>query len=122
MRPRLSDTDKRKARLIIRVSREEKLRLKALTKKGKYGCMSDLIRSRIFNETNRKVISLDNGVKAQLKSLDYELNKIGVNLNQLSKRMNSFAGYRIDDNDRQLLKQAFDMMRNCLIVLQKYLH
>ena len=57
-----------------------------------------------------------------LKILDYELNKIGVNLNQLSKRMNSFAGYNIDDNDRRLLHQAFDMMRNCLIMLQKYLH
>ncbi|WP_394330549.1 hypothetical protein [Sunxiuqinia dokdonensis] len=46
---------------------------------------------------------------------------MGVNLNQLSKRMNSFAGYRVDDNDRQLLKQAFEMMRNCLVLLQKYL-
>jgi len=122
MRPKLSDTEKRNARLIIRVSREEKFRLKALTKKGKYGCMSDLIRTKVFNESTRKIISLDEETRSQLKSLDYELNKIGVNLNQLSKRMNSFAGYRIGDNDRQLLKQAFEMMRNCLIVLQKYLH
>jgi len=122
MRPKLSDTDKRNAKIIIRVSRDEKLRLQSLTKRGKYGCMSDLIRSRVFNESNRKVISLDEEANAQLKSLDFELNKIGVNLNQLSKRMNSFAGYNVGDNDRQLLKQAFDMMRNCLITLQKYLH
>ena len=60
--------------------------------------------------------------KSQLKSLDYELNKIGVNLNQLYNHMNSFAGYNVGDNDRQLLRQAFDMMRNCLILLQKFLH
>lgn len=53
--------------------------------------------------------------------MDYELNKIGVNLNQLSKRMNSFAGYNIGDNDRQLLKQAFEMMTHCLAFLQKHL-
>ncbi len=122
MRPKLPDTDKRNAKLIVRVSRDEKLRLQSLTKMGKYGCMSDLIRSKVFNESNRKVISLDEDANAQLKNLDYELNKIGVNLNQLSKRMNSFAGYNVGDNDRQLLRQAFDMMRNCLILLQKLLH
>lgn len=122
MRPKLSDTDKRNAKLIIRVSKDEKLRLQRLTKRGKYGCMSDLIRSKIFNESNRKVISLDEEANTQLKNLDYELNKIGVNLNQLSKRMNSFAGYNVGDNDRQLLRQAFDVMRNCLITLQKLLH
>lgn len=122
MRPKLPDTDKRNAKLIIRVSRDEKLRLQSLAKRGKYGCMSDLIRSKVFNESNRNVISLNEEAKSQLKNLDYELNKIGVNLNQLSKRINSFAGYNVGDNDRQLLRQAFDMMRNCLILLQKLLH
>jgi hypothetical protein len=122
MRPKLPDTDKRNAKLIIRVSRDEKIRLQILTKRGKYGCMSDLIRSKVFNESNRKIISLDEEASTQLKNLDFGLNKIGVNLNQLSKRMNSFAGYNVGDNDRQLLRQAFDMMRNCLIILQKLLH
>ena len=80
------------------------------------------MRNKIFDQSKRKVISLDDQAKEQLKSLDYELNKIGVNLNQLSKRINSFAGYNVGDNDRQLLRQAFDMMRNCLILLQKLLH
>lgn len=122
MRPRLPDKDKRTEMLIIRMTREEKIRLQSLVKRGKYGCTSDYIRSRIFKQSERKVISLDENTNNQLKSLDYELNKIGVNLNQLSRRMNSFAGYRVDDNDRQLLRQAFEMMKNCLIFLQKYLH
>ncbi|MBL7965534.1 MAG: plasmid mobilization relaxosome protein MobC [Prolixibacteraceae bacterium] len=122
MRPKLSDTNKRTEKLIIRLTKNEKLSLQNLTKHGKYGCMSDYMRNRIFDQSKRKVISLDNEAKEQLKSMDYELNKIGVNLNQLSKRMNSFSGYNVGDNDRQLLKQAFEMMRNCLIVLQKFLH
>ena len=83
--------------------------------------MSDYIRFRIFDLSHRKVISLDEEASTRLKNMDYELNKIGVNLNQLSKRMNTFAGYNVGDNDRELLRQAFDMMRNCLILLQKYL-
>lgn len=121
MRPRLTDKEKRTIVVRFLMTKEEKIRLDSLVKRGKYGCTSDFLRFKIFDESRRKTISLDEETKSQLKSLDYELNKIGVNLNQLSKRMNSFAGYRISDSDRQLLKQAFDMMRNCLILLQKYL-
>ena len=122
MRPRISDKDKRKIVVRLLMTEEEKLRLDSLVKQGKYGCLSDYMRNKIFDQSKRKVISLDDQAKEQLKSLDYELNKIGVNLNQLSKRMNSFSGYSVGDNDRQMLKQAFEMMRYCLITLQKYLH
>jgi hypothetical protein len=97
MRPKIPDSDKRKDKLIIRVSMEEKLRIRTLTKSGKYACMSDFIRVRIFNQTKKKTIALDDETNMQLKQMDYELNKIGVNLNQLSKRINSFAGYNIGD-------------------------
>ncbi len=122
MRPRISDKDKRKIVVRLLMTREEKLKLDSLVKQGKYGCMSDYLRSKIFDQSKKRVISLNDEAKEQLKNLDYELNKIGVNLNQLSKRMNSFSGYNVGDNDRQLLKQAFDMMRNCLIILQKLMH
>jgi len=122
MRPVLPDKDKRCIVVKLLMTREEKLRLDSLVKQGKYGCMSDYLRSKIFDQSKRKVISLDSEAKDQIKSLDYELNKIGVNLNQLSKQMNSFAGYRIDDHDRGLIRQAFAIMRNCLIILQRYLH
>lgn len=121
MRPRLADKEKRTVVVRFLMTKEEKIRLDSLVKRGKYGCTSDFLRFKIFDESRRKTISLDEEANSQLKSLDYELNKIGVNLNQLSKRMNSFAGYQISDSDRQLLKQAFDMMRQCLILLQKYL-
>jgi Arc/MetJ-type ribon-helix-helix transcriptional regulator len=122
MRPRISDKEKRKIVVKLLMSRDEKQKLESLVKQGKYSCMSDYMRNKIFDQSKRKVISLDDQAKEQLKSLDYELNKIGVNLNQLSKRMNSFSGYNVGDNDRQLLKQAFEMMRNCLITLQNLLH
>ncbi len=121
MRPRLTDKEKRTVVVRFLMTKEEKIRLDSLVKRGKYGCTSDFLRFKIFDESRRKMIVLDDKASNKLKSLDYELNKIGVNLNQLSKRMNSFAGYRISDSDRQLLKQAFEMMRQCLILLQKYL-
>ncbi len=121
MRPRLANNEKRNAKLIIRVSNEEKLRIKALTKAGNFLCMSDFVRVRIFRKLDKQVLRLDDETNRQLKKMDYELNKIGVNLNQLSRRMNSFAGYNVGDNDRQLVRQAFDRMTQCLAFLQKYL-
>ena len=121
MRPALSENEKRSKKLIIRVNQDEKLRIKSLTESGGYPCMSDFIRNRIFRRLDKKTITLDNETSRQLKEMDYELNKIGVNLNQLSKRMNSFAGYNIGDNDRQLLRKAFEMMTQCLAFLQKHL-
>ena len=121
MRPRLTDKEKRTIVVRFLMTKEEKIRLDSLVKRGKYGCTSDFLRFKIFDQSRMKMIELDDKASNKLKSLDYELNKIGVNLNQLSKRMNSFAGYRMGDSDRQLLKQAFDMMRQCLILLQRYL-
>ena len=92
-----------------------------MTRSGSYACMSDFIRSRIFKRLDKKIVSLDENTSYQLKQLDYEINKIGVNLNQLFKRMNSFAGYNVGENDRQLLKQTFEMMTQCLAFLQKHL-
>jgi hypothetical protein len=115
------ENQKRDLMLLIRVSKDEKQRIKALTRSGGYPCMSDFIRNRIFRRLDKKTVTLDQNTSQQLKELDYEVNKIGVNLNQLSKRMNSFAGYNIGENDRQLLKQAFEMMTRCLAFLQKHL-
>ena len=121
MRPRLPDREKRSIVIKLLMSREEKLRLDTLVKKGKYGCRSDFLRSRIWKTTRRKTISLDEETSGQLKDLEYELNKIGVNLNQMAKRMNSFAGYRMGDNDRQLLNRASERLNDCLRLLQKHL-
>jgi hypothetical protein len=121
MPTKLPENEKRDLMLLIRVSQDEKQRIKALTRSGGYPCMSDYIRNRIFRRQDKKTITLDKNTSQQLRQLDYEINKIGVNLNQLSKRMNSFASYNIGDNDRQLLRQAFEMMTQCLAFLQKHL-
>ena len=116
------ENDKRDQMLLLRVSKDEKQRIKALTKSGGYPCMSDFIRNRVFRRLDKKVISLDENTSQQLQKLDFELNKIGVNLNQLSKKMNSFSTYNVGDNDRKLLKQAFQMMMKCLAFLQEQLN
>ncbi len=121
MRPKVPEDEKRTEVVKLLLTKEEKHRLDSFVRTGRFGCRSDYLRFVVFRRTGMKKVSFEPETKEQLHNLDYELNKIGVNLNQLSKKMNSFTGYRMDDNDRQLLKQAFQMMMECLAFLQKHL-
>ncbi|WP_319482097.1 plasmid mobilization protein [uncultured Draconibacterium sp.] len=121
MRPKLPEHEKRTEIIRLLLTKEEKKRLDSLVRTGKFGCRSDYIRYSIFRRSVKKEVRLDPETKDRLNNLDYELNRIGVNLNQLSKKMNSFSAYNVGDNDRQLLKQAFQMMMQCLAFLQKRL-
>ena len=121
MRPKLPEHEKRSEIIRLLLTKEEKQRLDSLVRTGKFGCRSDYIRYAMFRRSAMKEVRLDPEIKEQLNNLDYELNRIGVNLNQLSKKMNSFSTYNVGDNDRHLLKQAFQMMMQCLAFLQKHL-
>ncbi|WP_303924848.1 plasmid mobilization relaxosome protein MobC [Draconibacterium sediminis] len=121
MRPKLPEHEKRTEIIRLLLTKEEKQRLDSLVRTGKFGCRSDYIRYAIFRRSVKKEVHLDSETKERLNNLDYELNRIGVNLNQLSKKMNSFSTYNVGDNDRHLLRQAFQMMMQCLAFLQKHL-
>ena len=120
MRPRLPENKKRNKPLIIRVSDEEKVRIKSNARIGRYMGMSDFIRARLLS-SNKKVVSLDEAAATQIKRMDYELNKIGVNLNQLAKRINIHDVYQFTTADREVFRQVQQELRNCFSVLQKYM-
>jgi hypothetical protein len=120
MRPRLSDNKKRNKPLILRVSTEEKIRIKSHTRDGKYPCMSDFIRTQLFNPSN-KVIYLDQEASTEIKRMDYELNKIGVNFNQIAKKINIHDVYLLHSDDIEVFKQISERLENCFSVLQKYM-
>jgi len=73
-----------------------------------------------FFNSNRKVITFDEEATIQILRLDYDLNKIGVNLNQIAKKINTHDIYQFTSEDREVLKQVLQELRNCFSVLQKY--
>ena len=110
MRPKLPDSEIRNIRLIIWVSREEKIRIQGHAKNRRYPFISDYIRVRIFN-SNRKVITLDKEATNQIIKLDYDLNKIGVNLNQIAKKINTHDVYQFTSEDRVVFKQVLQELK-----------
>lgn len=97
----------------------EKIRIKSHIRNEKYPCMSDTIRTHIFNSSN-KVISLDEEVSNEINRMEYEMNKVGVTLNQLAKGINIHDVYQFTSDDRAVFKQVFQELKNCISVLQKY--
>ena len=86
MRPKLPDKEKRKIVVRLLLSEEEKIRLSYFVRNGKFGCMSDFLRYKIFDQSRKKIITLDEKDFPLIKRMDYELNKIGVNLIRLQKK------------------------------------
>jgi len=66
--------------------------------------LSDFIRTRLFN-SNNKVISLDEEASTEMKRMEYELNKVRVNLNKLAIRINIHDVRQFNSNDREIFKQ-----------------
>ena len=121
MRPKLSDKEKRKIVVRLLLSEEEKLRLSYFVRRGKFGCMSDFLRYKIFDQSRKKLISLDEKDFPQIKRMDFELNKIGVNLNQIAKKINIHDVYQFTCADREVFRLVLQELKNCFSVLQKYI-
>ena len=120
MRPKLPDKEKRKIVVRLLLSEEEKLRLSYFVRRGKFGCMSDFLRYKIFDQSRKKIITLDEKDFPLIKRMDYELNKIGVNLNQIAKKINTHDVYQFTTSDREVFKLILQELKNCFSALQKY--
>ena len=121
MRPKVPDKEKRKIVVRLLLSEEEKIRLSYFVRNGKFGCMSDFLRNKIFDQSRKKIITLDEKDFPLIKRMDYELNKIGVNLNQIAKKINSQNVSQFTYDDRVVFEQILQEHLNCFSVLQKYM-
>ena len=121
MRPRTPDHEKLDEGVRIRLTALEKQLLLKRCKKEGYLTLSDFCRAKLVKKREIKRIEASREFVLLVRKLDYELNKVGVNLNQISKRINSNSVYQFTEGDRELFKQIFKELRACFSVLQKYL-
>ena len=83
--------------------------------------LSSFCRAKLVRKREIKKIEASEEFILATKKLDYELNKIGVNLNQVSRRLNIHTVYQFSNADREVFKQVLMELKNCFSVLQKYL-
>ena len=90
-------------------------------KKEGYLTLSDFCRAKLVKKREIKKVVASKEFVLLVRKLDYELNKVGVNLNQVSKRINSNYISQLTDGDRQVFKQILEELRDCFSILQKYM-
>jgi hypothetical protein len=121
MRPKTSDTDKLDKLICIRLSGlEKKLLLQRCSKEG-YRTISDFCRAKLIRKREIKKVEASKEFIEATQKMDYELNKIGVNLNQVAKRLNTHPVYQFSKTDRKVFLQLLSELKNCFAVLQQYL-
>ena len=121
MRSKSSDNDKLGNGIRIRLTESEKGLLLERSKREGYLTLSDFGRAKLVQRREIKKIEAGKEFVSLITKTDYELNKIGINLNQLAKRINIHDVYQFTTADREVFRQLLQELRNCFSVLQKYL-
>ena len=121
MRPKTTDIDKLNEGIRVRLTSLEKKLLVQRSKQEGYRTVSDFCRAKLVRKREIRRIEVSNDFRELTLKLDYDLNKIGVNLNQLAKKVNSFQDYRFSDADQVLLQRILAELDRCFTVLQRYI-
>ncbi len=121
MRPKTADSDKLGEGVRIRLTELEKRLLLKQSQKEGYRTISDFCRAKLVKKREIRKIEVSEEFVKITKKLDYELNKIGVNLNQVSRNINAQHVYQLTASDREVFMKVLQELRNCFSVLQKYM-
>ena len=121
MRPKTANNDKLGEGVRVRLSKLEKQLLIKRSKQEGYMTLSNFCRSKLVRTREIKKIEASDEFIQATKKLDYELNKIGVNLNQVSKRLNTHPVYQFTPADWEVFRQVLQELKACFSVLQQYL-
>ena len=121
MRPKTVDSDKLGEGVRIRLTDLEKRLLLKRSQQEGYRTISDFCRAKLVKKREIRKIEVSEEFVSITKKLDYELNKIGVNLNQVSRNINAQHIYQLTPSDREVFMKVLQELRNCFSVLQNYM-
>jgi len=121
MRPKTADHDKLGEGVRIRLTELEKRLLLKRSQREGYRTISDFCRAKLVKKREIRKIEVSEQFVKITKKLDYELNKIGVNLNQVSRNINAQQVYQFTASDREVFMRVLQELRNCFFVLQNYI-
>ncbi len=118
MRPETPEDKKLVEGIRIRLTRSEKEHLRERCRKEGYRTISDFGRAKLLRKREIRKIEASKEFAELMGKMDFELNKIGVNLNQIAKKLNTYLGYQLDSEDKRTLNNAYEVLKNCFVLLQ----
>lgn len=105
----------------VRLTNREKELLVERCRKEGYSTLSDFGRAKLLRKREIRRIEASKEFSELMGQMDFELNKIGVNLNQIAKKLNTYLGYQLDSEDKRTLNNSYEILKKCFVLLQKYM-
>lgn len=121
MRPETPKDKKLGEGIRVRLTNREKELLTERCRKEGYSTLSDFGRAKLLRRREIRKIEASKEFSEIMGQMDFELNKIGINLNQIAKKLNTYLGYQLDREDRQTLNSSYELLKRCFMLLQKYM-
>ncbi|WP_321995571.1 plasmid mobilization protein [Draconibacterium orientale] len=105
----------------VRFTPLEKKLLRDRCKKEGYKNLSNFFRAKVMRHREIRKIEVSPEFTSLIKSLDFNLNKIGVNLNQVAKQINSKKNNELTSADQHTIVRVQQELKKCYSSLQKYM-
>lgn len=105
----------------VRLTNREKELLTERCRKEGYSTLSDFGRAKLLRKREIRKIEASPEFSELMSRMDFELNRIGVTLNQIAKKLNTYLGYQLDSADKRTLNNSYKMLKKCFVLLQKYM-
>jgi len=121
MRPQTPKDEKLGEGIRVRLTKREKELLTERCRKEGYSTLSDFGRAKLLRKREIRRIEVSQEFSELMGQMDFELNKIGVNLNQIAKKLNTYLGYQLDSEDKRTLNSSYETLKKCFVLLQKYM-
>jgi hypothetical protein len=121
MRPQTPKDKKLGEGIRVRLTNKEKELLNERCRKEGYSTLSDFGRAKLLRKLEIRRIEASKEFSEIMGQMDFELNKIGVNLNQIAKKLNTYLGYQLDSEDKRTLNNSYETLKKCFVLLQKYM-
>ena len=121
MRPQTPADKKLGEGIRVRLTNREKELLAERCRKEGYSNLSDFGRAKLLRRREIRRIEACHEFADLMGKMDFELNKIGVNLNQIAKKLNTYLGYQLDSQDKRALNNAYETLKKCFVLLQEYM-
>lgn len=121
MRPKIDADSKLSSFIIVRVSENEKAEIMKQFKQSHFVSLSQYARNRLLKKRLSKHITISAEYYQVFRSLDYQIAKLGNNMNQIAQKLNAYNTYLLNEEDKLVIKNCYHLQKDVVTVLSKYL-
>ena len=87
----------------------------------RFPSFSEFVRYHLLKNRDVKIIGVDKEFVTLFRTLDYELAKLGNNMNQIAHNLNSYNTCMLSSEDMEVIKDNNALLKLCRESLDKHL-